>query len=637
MHLLLHGRQRAAALIVVLGVVVLMTCVVVAYFTRVLAYHRLADGSFQQAHADELARSALVLLVGELKQEIAAGSNVSTVGNGTLYSPISAHHIAPARNVELVAMPTLLRISGTGNDSTVPAANGRTVTVARWNSHYLLPRPAANTPLNTTPISAFPAPGWVLMADNAGSVFGRYAYAVYDEGALLDANVAGYPTVTTVAQSGLKGSAAYANLTVADVGVSTIGVNNLVGWRHYASLKPIVDLDNNFTFALDVGERYEALVTSNTNGFIGVSGADQVFVSRQELIAFSRATTGSVFKPDALQYLGTFSRALTAPAAFALIRFHVGGTVRHYHDDGTWSDADVRAGEPVVARRFSLARLAWITAPDSVPEEAIRDCFGLQWDDEESRWEYIGSEIQTLEEIATGTLPRAPNFFELLLAGIGGEPEEVFQIGADIIDQQSPAESAPTIICFGSDQTVTGHKRELPAAFSNRPYRSVGELDLDDAGKLLDLFSTVEEPPVIAGQIHFANAPSPVLQAILEGTLQSAPVGQVLSNIRTTANQLVNRLRNTPIQSRAELVAVINGVGFDEAADQACLRALAPVTNTRTWNLLIDLIAQTGVFPPTAQTPEQFTVQGERRYWLHIAIDRYTSEIVGSQLEAVFE
>jgi len=35
-------------------------------------------------------------------------------------------------------------------------------------------------------------------------IIGRYAYNIYDEGGLLDMNVAGYPTGVTAAQAGSK-------------------------------------------------------------------------------------------------------------------------------------------------------------------------------------------------------------------------------------------------------------------------------------------------------------------------------------------------------------------------------------------------------------------------------------------------
>ncbi len=70
---------------------------------------------------------------------------------------------------------------------------------------------------------------------------------------------------------------------------------------------------------------------------------------------------------------------------------------------------------------------------------------------------------------------------------------------------------------------------------------------------------------------------------------------------------------------------------------EAPMRALSSITNTRTWNLMIDVIAQSGHLTPTATTLDNFVVEGEKRYWLHIAIDRYTGKIVDQQLEPVYE
>jgi hypothetical protein len=44
---------------------------------------------------------------------------------------------------------------------------------------------------------------------------------------------------------------------------------------------------------------------------------------------------------------------------------------------------------------------------------------------------------------------------------------------------------------------------------------------------------------------------------------------------------------------------------------------------TRTWNLLIDVIAQSGKYKPKSDlTGTNFVVEGEKRYWVHIALDR---------------
>jgi hypothetical protein len=50
---------------------------------------------------------------------------------------------------------------------------------------------------------------------------------------------------------------------------------------------------------------------------------------------------------------------------------------------------------------------------------------------------------------------------------------------------------------------------------------------------------------------------------------------------------------------------------------------------------MIDLIAQAGRYPPNATSLDQFMVEGEKRYWLHIAIDRFTGKIIDQKLERV--
>jgi hypothetical protein len=51
----------------------------------------------------------------------------------------------------------------------------------------------------------------------------------------------------------------------------------------------------------------------------------------------------------------------------------------------------------------------------------------------------------------------------------------------------------------------------------------------------------------------------------------------------------------------------------------------------------LDLVAQTGHYGPNAAGLDHFIVEGEKRYWLHIAIDRFDGTIVGQQLEEVTE
>jgi hypothetical protein len=70
---------------------------------------------------------------------------------------------------------------------------------------------------------------------------------------------------------------------------------------------------------------------------------------------------------------------------------------------------------------------------------------------------------------------------------------------------------------------------------------------------------------------------------------------------------------------------------------EAAIRPLSNVGNTRVWNLLIDVVAQTGRYPQNAQSAANFLVEGEQRYWVHVAIDRFTGQVLDKQVEVVKE
>src|SRR5204862_526385 len=176
------------------------------------ADRQVAKASLTSTSADLLARSPLDSIVGDFRQELATANASGTP---------SANNIQPQRYGTpapgATPIPNLIRRSVSGdptgrtsgvNSETPASANGRAITTSRWNSHYLVPRGTTTTSPNSSPIPSFVAPDWVLIAvpdaDGTGGgpqpnphpsrVIGRYAYAVYDEGGLLDLNVAGFPT-----------------------------------------------------------------------------------------------------------------------------------------------------------------------------------------------------------------------------------------------------------------------------------------------------------------------------------------------------------------------------------------------------------------------------------------------------------
>ncbi len=113
----------------------------------------------------------------------------------------------------------------------------------------------------------------------------------------------------------------------------------------------------------------------------------------------------------------------------------------------------------------------------------------------------------------------------------------------------------------------------------------------------------------------------------------------------TLAKNLVSYVKtNGPLLNIADLSSTFPQDTSTPAADpglkgprEALVRALADGSNTRTWNLMIDVVAQAGKLSPTATSLNNFIVEGEKHYWLHVAIDRFTGKIIDQQLEPVWE
>lgn len=425
------------ALVIVLAFVVLLTGLVVAFLARSVNNEKVATNYSHQTRSDILARSALDYIITDLKQEIHNGSNLVTVGpedaSSTLYLPQTPAD-AMAQRSGLPAddtIPNLIRRSVRDDTLVVPSRasainssedasiDGRTITPARWNRHYLIPRFDAATNTDTTPDAdtGFIAPDWVLLTrngpavhtnlgsgptalnnadkDNSNYVIGRYAYAIYDEGGLLDLNAAGYPEGLLTDVKSRKNNLALADLTRIPIDktkttfLSQAQINQFVGWRNYASSQPIGGFGA-FTFdAARAKYWHKHFVLENQTGFLKTIApedavpplTDQALLSRQQLIRLF----GSLdISPNALQYFGTFSRTLDQPS-FApdpnrpkvlaaakggnsaaglnaddlinpsFLTTRVGSTFTRNNGE------TAKSGEPLVKRRFALNRLAWLT------------------------------------------------------------------------------------------------------------------------------------------------------------------------------------------------------------------------------------------------------------------------------------
>ncbi len=232
------------------------------------------------------------------------------------------------------------------------------------------------------------------------------------------------------------------------------------------------------------------------------------------------------------------------------------------------------------------------------------------------------------------------------------------------------------------------------------PTKCDKKLTRDEYAAVLDAFclNELDRAPdnvTVAGRLNLNTRQIPVLQAVFSGVSKAEggilTPGETLAAAQalvkwTTAdatiatNLTAGVLNKGPLRNRSELVGkfvsqvgvtpkpglsggqtpvleptksyggfsslLTSGTGgvFVSSSDasikrrrESIMRALTDSGNTRTWNLLIDLVAQTGRYPGHAGALGNFVVEGETRVWIHVAIDRATGNIVARQMETVSE
>jgi hypothetical protein len=727
------SRERAAALLIVLAFVVLLTGVSVAYLSRTTDDRQVAHSSFSQSSVDQLAQSAMDNIIGDFRAEIAdpAGSTTSTVNVNslvvTIYTPTSATYMVPQRNVNLAGAYNLIRRSVRSDPLVAPArpsrasavnsttdvsANGRYVTSTRWNGHYLIPKGNVNTS-DPSPTPTFNAitPDWVFVtsqgatpAPAAADVIGRYAFAIYDEGGLLDANLVGLPSPTpgpvalpfpvalsptpspiATAYPSRKGTIAFADLTALPLtsGGTTpdpITIMKIVGWRNYATTTvPTNGPGSTFPNLSPSPSPFATYFLDMTRDFLTVNPllnpkgrTDQTFATRSQLIQLL-ANIGDT-NPNAnitnlLQYLGTFSRELNSP---------------------TWQSAT----NPI-PRRFLLGNISFLgssptPAPTGQRATDIKTYFGLQWSTTTLRWQYVGTQGTSLLSAIPTPAPSGspqPDFFQILNYAYPGHTiGQILSLGACIIDQYDAdqvttgieyapapavawgAEDRNPVIAMGTPVPSPSPTATVTPALQ-RPFQNVGELgyaynpvtgntlDFRTSGSseaaLLDFFTynttdntaTYGLPyPLRAGPVNINTRNSAVIAAMLKSALPNEPptTAGVPSSAATPAATLIAGATNTqPAISRqdiARLAQVVDTtIGSTEEQKETVARALGDTTQTRTWGLLIDVIAQSGKFAPGETDLRKFIVTGEQHYWVHVAIDRFTGWVIDKQIEVVNE
>ena len=188
---------------------------------------------------------------------------------------------------------------------------------------------------------------------------------------------------------------------------------------------------------------------------------------------------------------------------------------------------------------------------------------------------------------------------------------------------------------------------DLGFVFRESPWRTIdfasGPWSADR--NLLDLFSAFATPEsgIRAGVVNLNTRQPVVLTALLTGASTSGGGTLSSSTASTYASNMVAITGAAPLSNRVQLTDLVYSNVIATAADiskesrEASLRALTEEGQTRTWNMLLDVVAQNGKFTGSSTTPVDFTVLGERRVWVSVAIDRVTGRIVDRQTEEVNE
>src|SRR5262245_10729136 len=156
------GASKRAALMIVLALVVLLTGLSLAYFSRTTTDRQLAQSSYNDTSADLVARSALDIVVNDFKQALLDPANGMITRTNIQPSPYPIPTPADIPNLIRYSSRNAAASQASSVSSADAAANGRLITTTRWNSHYLVPRgnPGSNA-IDSSPVPSFTAPDWV--------------------------------------------------------------------------------------------------------------------------------------------------------------------------------------------------------------------------------------------------------------------------------------------------------------------------------------------------------------------------------------------------------------------------------------------------------------------------------------------
>ncbi|HWL51204.1 MAG TPA: hypothetical protein VNQ90_02125 [Chthoniobacteraceae bacterium] len=520
-------REDGAALIVTLMFLLLISGLIVAFFSRTLLDNRLSRAASGRLETERTLYEVSELLTDQLVQEIRDPVFSTSLGvEGVNYflprhsddrltmlpsrspatlEPESSDAWSPLLKVSAPDTPfstiaPTTRTMATDSSTATPGLNGRSLGVDDWfgvdGPRFLASDDPNNDSRNIPTWCLITLGNGIGMRDGTGPgdpftdddlatlsdrnspnyVTGRFAYAIYDLGGMLNINLAGHSPEVSAPASRRD------HLSYLDLSGLSDALDALLTWRN-------PETGSNYLQEID-----NPSAIGRKSGFTAIPAGDAAFVSRRDLLRYASDVVADAELDKALPYLTHFQYHLAAPSwtppasptngnrnIFEVV-FEEATSLTHYHSDGSTETYEIPAGRSLVQRRFPLERLQWFSFEGPTPDTsqikaAIEACFGLKWNTSTSTWEYQASPpsggIRTLDEVAALATPREPNFFEVLKAAIlsgslgaslpatgeylvdnqpidGLSDRQIFQIGANIIDQ-ADEDNYPTHLSFTMD------------------------------------------------------------------------------------------------------------------------------------------------------------------------------------------
>ncbi len=501
------------ALISVLVMVAILTLTLVAFVNTTMLDSSASQSYSQSFKADQLASGGAWWVVKELQEEMSADAAPTMFGPYAVYTNLNATNIMPRPVGTNSAMLSLVKMSLAGTPAYPPGAyqtaggviptsvstatkslNGRSVGTNRWDEAYLGTFPSSTSlPSWITVTRAGPTSSTNLsqlknIEDATNYAVGRYAYAVYDEGGLININVSGYPSTfgdgssLSAADAARKGTPGLIDLTAVPGLSNASDINALILWRNastaastnsFLSAQILTNtISTNADAILSVTNVIGTVTNISTQPY--VAPGDNAFLSRQDLIAYAQAHNIAT----ALPYLTTFSRDLNAPSfaptalvTAAMTPAAIPAAYPNTNNPNVLFERDATS-QPLVKQRFPLSNLALFSNP-TVNAGAINTNFGLTLNGDGYSWNYRStSTILTLDQVAALNPPRNPDFFEMLQAAVLNGSlvpytgtiynnvanqkvlptyPTIMRMGANLIDQYK-ADGMPTVINFNAEK-----------------------------------------------------------------------------------------------------------------------------------------------------------------------------------------